>query len=165
MKTMIYALTVITVSVITFSCIKDNNNPDLEQFCSVAKTGWECLLFKNDFSPGDIPRNADKPVAIIKYKNPSREFTISDNIKVNPSLTLDFYSIKQKEALIGFIKSQLMYSWCIPVYYGETKDFFILTSPCFINSGIFTAKADSSISDLHKALEKIIIKKDYGFFD
>ena len=59
-------------------------------------------------------------------------------------------------ALIEFIKSQQLYSWCIPMYYGETKDYFILTSPCFINGGAFTDEANDCISDLHEALISII---------
>ena len=162
MKTMICTIIVIITSIILFSCDNDDKNPSLEEFCSVAPDGWECVLIRNNFSQGDIPQNAENPVAIIKYKNNTREFIKFENIGVNPSLILDFYPINHKDELIDFIKSQQMYSWCIPIYYGETKDYFIITSPCFINSGIFTEEADSSIKDLHSALEKIIIKKDYS---
>jgi hypothetical protein len=63
----------------------------------------------------------------------------------------------------GAIESQQIYSWCIPIYYGETKDYFILTSPCFINGGNFTEQADSSIVDLQNALNTVITKKNYDF--
>jgi hypothetical protein len=150
-------------SLTLFSCDKDGNNPTLEDFCSVAPTDWECEIIKDNFSRSDIPQNTDNPIAIIKYTNPSREFTRFDGTKVNPPFILDLYSIRQKEELIDFIKSQQMYSWCIPIYYGETKDYFIITSPCFINGASFTDEADSCISDLHAALKGIITINDYDF--
>jgi hypothetical protein len=162
MKTIIYSIAFAIIIIILFSCDKNINNPSLEEFCSVAPNGWECELIINSFIQKYIPQNADTPIAIIKYKNPSREFTRFDSTKVNPSLILDLYPILQKEELIDFIKSQQMYSWCIPMYYGETKDYFIITSPCFINSGSFTDEADSCISDLHKALESLITTNDYN---
>jgi hypothetical protein len=104
---------------------------------------------------------SDRP--IIKYKNPDREFSGFTEETLNPSLILDFYPIKNKPELIEFIKSQQMYSWCIPQYYGETNDYFILTSPCFINEGTFTDQANSTINDLHDALRSIISVNDYDF--
>jgi len=160
-----YLLLPLIVILIPFlSCEKDAKNPTLEDFCNVKPDGWDCEIIQDYFDINDYPKNSDKPVAIIKYKNLNREFVSFADTKLNPSLILDFYSIKQKQELIDFIKSQQMYSWCIPIYYGETKDFFILTSPCFINNGSFTDEADSCISDLHKSLESIITKNDYDFF-
>jgi hypothetical protein len=80
---------------------------------------------------------------------------------INPSLVLDLYPVSKKEELIQFLKSQQIFSWCIPEYFGETEEYFIITSPCFINSGTFTSEADSSIIDLYKALSEIIKVKKY----
>ena len=143
------------------SCKKEGENPTLEDFCHVKPDSWECVIIQDNFDLNDIPKNANNPLAIIKYKNLSREFAWFSGVKVNPSLTLDFYSIKQKQELIDFIKSQRFYSWCIPMYYGETDDFFILTSPCFINNGSFTDDAESCIRDLHESLGKILTKNNY----
>ena len=140
------------------SCEKDKQNPTFEDFCNIRPKGWDCEIIQSNFDVNDFLRNAEKPIAIIKYKNLNREFTMLNDSKVNPSLILDFYSIKQKNDLNDFIISQQIYSWCIPIYYGETKDYFIMTSPCFINSGSFTEEADSCISDLHKSIESILIR-------
>jgi hypothetical protein len=143
------------------SCEKSHRPATLEDFCNVKPDGWECEIIEDNFSLHDIPNNADIPVAIIKFKNLTREFIAFPDSKINPSLTIVFYSINKKHALIDFIKSQQLYSWCIPLYYGETEDYFIISSPCFINSGSFTDEADSCINDLHKALKSIMIVKDY----
>ncbi len=152
----------IIIIVLLSACGKDNINTSLEDFCNVKPEGWECEIIENNFNENDIPKNTKDPIAIIKYRNLSREFTRFGQ-DVYPSLILDLYSIKDKRELKKFISSQLMYSWCIPTYYGENRDFFVITSPCFINYGSFTEEADSSIIDLHNSLENILSKKDYGF--
>jgi hypothetical protein len=158
MKPVLFVPIAVLTAFILFSCEKEVKDPDLEDFCAVAPEGWECELIQDYFSQDDIPQDAGQPVAIIKYVNPERQFTRSESITANPSLILDIYPVGQKNELNDFIRSQRMYSWCIPVYYGETKDYFILTSPCFINGGTFTAEADSCIQDLQEALESIITK-------
>jgi hypothetical protein len=144
------------------SCKKEETNPTLDDFCNVKPKDWDCSIIQKDFDKNEIPKNAPEPVIIIKYQNLKSELSGLSNTKLNPSLILDFYPIKKKQTLIDLIKSQLIYSWCIPIYYGETKDYFIVTSPCFINGGIFTEQADSSLIDLQAAIEKIITKKEYG---
>jgi len=155
-KNLIGLLIIIIIHLL--SCEKNETDPTLEDFCTVKPNGWDCEIIQSNFDVNDFPRNTEKPLAIIKYKNLNREFTRYNDTKANPSLILDLYSIKQKDDLNDFIISQQMYSWCIPIYYGETKDYFIMTSPCFINSGSFTEEADSCISDLHKSLESILTK-------
>lgn len=149
--------------IILLSCEKNDNNPTLEDFCSIIPNDWECEIIKDNFNANDIPRNADTPIAIIKYFNPNIECTINVDHKFNPSLILDFYPIDQKQLLIYLIKSQVLYSWCIPIYYGETEKYFIITSPCFISGGSFTDEANSCIDDLHTALKSIITINDYNF--
>lgn len=150
------------------SCDKEDNNNNknqaFDEFCSVAPDGWECNIITGDFQIQDIPQNADTPVVIIKYCNPNVKFTRIPGSEVNPSLILDLYEIEQKEELLDLIVSQLMFSWCIPAYYGETKDYFILTSPCFINGGCYSEEANASISALHEALKSIITINDYNSF-
>jgi hypothetical protein len=161
MKTYRSLLPIIFVFISLLSCEKEEKNPTLDDFCRVKPNGWDCEIIQKDFDKNDIPRNAKEPFAIIKYKNTNRELIQLSDITIFPSLILDLYPIEQKQELIDLIKSQQLYSWCVPIYYGETKDFFILTSPCFINGGTFTEQADSSIIDLQNAINKIITKGNY----
>jgi len=162
MKTIQILLPVIFMLMIISSCEKSEKHATLEDFCNVKPSGWECEIVENNLSLNDIPRNADIPIAIIKFTNPNREFIMFPDSKISPSLTIDFYPINKKQALLNFIKSQQMFSWCIPIYYGETEDYFIITSPCFINNGSFTEEADSCMEDLHEALKGIMTIKDYN---
>lgn len=149
-------LLLITV-VFLSGCGEERINTSLEEFCKVKPEGWECEIIENNFNGNDIPKNTKDPLAIIKYRNTSREFS-SFGQEIYPSLILDIYPKKDKKELIDLISSQMMFSWCIPTYYGESRDFVVITSPCFINHGTFTEEADSCINDLHKSLENILIK-------
>jgi hypothetical protein len=167
MKTKPLLLTlVMAMLLVSSSCEKTPGNHEksdaLNAYCSIVPEGWDCQMILDHFNPDDIPANTGDPLAIIKYTNTNRVFTTSEDLEVHPSLILNIYSIRQQEDLIQLIKSQQLYSWCIPAYYGETDTHFVLTSPCFINGGCFTEEANSSIEDLHKALESFIQKNDYG---
>lgn len=151
--------------IITASCndkLEEGTNLKLDKFCSVAPAGWECTITTSNFDAQKIPYNTETPVAIISYRNPELEFTRYPDNKANPSLIIDIYEIGRKQELLEFIRSQQLFSWCIPIYYGETEDYFIITSPCFINGGSFTDEANSSINDLHEALKDIITIIDYN---
>lgn len=143
------------------SCEKADYKQSLDDFCTVIPKDWQCEIITDNFSNEDLPKDASSPIAIVKYKNPSREFLRYPDKSINPSLTLILYPIMQKRELIEFIKSQQIYSWCIPTYYGETKDYFVITSPCFINNGSFTDEANSLILDLHNSLKSILETREY----
>lgn len=162
MKTRLKFLFII-ILVGLYSCEKNEKNPSLQEFDNIKPNGWECEIIVDDFNPSDIATNADNPTAIVKYTNVNRQFEgITGQTDLTPSLILNLYPINQRKKLVDFIKSQMVYSWCIPIYYGETKRHFIVTSPCFMNSGVFTEHAKSNIEDLYAALDKIVSKRDYG---
>jgi hypothetical protein len=163
MKTKSLLLILVMTSIVFLSHAQDKKVSDFDKFCNIKPDGWECQIIKDNFDINDIPRNAATPLAIVKYNNPNREFDGCGIGETNliPSLILDFYPINRKQELLKLIKSQRYYSHCIPIYYGETEDYFIITSPCFKNNGTFTEEANSMIEDLYKALDSIIIKRDY----
>jgi hypothetical protein len=153
----------ISVTALLVSCEKNESDPSINDLCAVAPIGWESEIIKDNFNENDIPKNTPQPIIIIKYVNQDKKFTyFAGGTEIHPSLKLNLYPITKKGELIAFIKSQQIFSWCIPIYYGETKEYFIITSPCFINEGSFTSDANSCINDLHTALKSIISVKDYG---
>ncbi|MCK3684973.1 hypothetical protein [Maribellus sp. YY47] len=133
-------------------------------FCELVPDGWECQIIKENFPEDDIPKHTPTPEAIVKYYHPNREFENMNSIgqeRVNPALILNLYPISRKNELSKFIKSQQYLSHCIPVYFGETADYFIITSPCFKNKGVYTEEANSAIADLYKALDCAVVKRKY----
>lgn len=162
MKIRFLSLFIFLVIIVYNACERSQENPVIEDFCSVIPDDWSCEIIREQFDQNDIPRNAPEPFAVIRYINENDAVTGMGDVQFSPSLILDVYPIKQKNELIDLVKSQQMYSWCIPVYYGETDDFFILTSPCFINRGTFTEEANTTIKELQESLEKIITVVNYG---
>ena len=152
---------IIFVLSLLYACDNDLKNTSLDDFDNIKPAGWSCEIIEQNFDKNDIPKNAKDPIAIVKYTNTNIDINYLYDIKIKPSLILDLYPIAQKKELIEFIRSQQMYSWCIPIYYGETKNYFIISSPCFINNGTFTDQSKAAIDDLQNALNKIISKKEY----
>ena len=156
-------LQLLCVFLIALSCKNAPRNPTLKDFCMVKPRGWNCEIIEGNFNTADYPESAGYPLAIIKYQNLDKEFVMFRDKKLNPSLILAIYAIHQKIELIDLRRSQPANTWCIPIYYGETNDFFIITSPCLINNGSDTDEAEFCISDLQYALESIISIHDYNF--
>jgi len=149
---------------IIWGCSEDEAREEpLLIFKEVAPAGWECSIITEDFWDFQFPRFADTPVAVIVYKNPAREFNDWSGRKINPWLFLDLYPINQKEELIELIIWSSIFSSNIPIYFGETKDYFIITGTLLYNGGAHSAEAEASMNDLLVALRKIIrVNKDYG---
>ncbi len=98
----------------------------------------------------------EKALFQLSFKNENeyliREVTPNKQVKFNPSLKLLFYDIKNKEEISKAIKKTEMMSSNIPIYYSETKEYMILTSPGYINGGVYTKEAKALIEPLDKAL-------------
>ena len=105
-----------------------------------------------------LPQGLMKPVAIVNFANPNKEIEYSPGVKtdkkINPSLLLYFYNVTEKQKILEIIDHEKIYSWCIPIYFDETKKYIIVTSPCYINSGIFTEEAINYYSPLEKSLKE-----------
>ena len=108
-----------------------------------------------------IPHGLWKPVVILNFTNFNEEFGYYPDVKTdkkyNPSLLIYFYDIAEKQEIMKIIDQEKIFSWCIPEYFYETKKYIIVTSPCYINSGVFTEEAKDYYSPLEKSLK--------GYFD
>ena len=56
------------------------------------------------------------------------------------------------------IAKEIIYSWCTPMYFDETKKYIIVTSPCYINSGVFMEEAKGYYSPLEQSLREYFDK-------
>lgn len=130
---------------------------ELDLLCENIPPDWTCKIFKEDSYDIPIPVGVNAPLAIVKLFNPSVEFTQYTDIRTNPSLFLYFYDIQEKKHISEIIQQQELYSWCIPIYFSETTNYYIITSPCYINDGNFSTEANELIVTLTDAL--------FNFFD
>ncbi len=144
-------------------CSKSEPDVTLNDFCAVAPEGWQCEIIRTDFNQNEIPQAVDDPEAIIKYTNVNDQcaYTIDDT-NFSPSFILDVYPISKKTELLAIIRSQRMYSSCIPIYYGETPNYFIISSPCFIYGVPCGIVTQLFINYLQYAIKSLITVNDDG---
>lgn len=119
--------------------------------------GWNYTIITKDLEDIERPQGLWEPVAIVNFANPDKEIGYypdsKNNKKYYPSLQLYFYNITEKQEIMEIIDKEFMHSSCIPIYFGETGKYIIVTSPCYINSGIFTEEARNYYSPLEKSLK------------
>jgi hypothetical protein len=77
-----------------------------------------------------IPHGLGKPVAIVNFTNPTIELEVAVDVYRNPSLWLYFYDITENQEIMDIIDKEIIYSWCIPVYFDETNRYIIVTTLC-----------------------------------
>ena len=133
--------------------------------------GWNYTIFQNftgeatpssgysiiktqDLKELSLPFELWKPVAIINFTYPSAQFEVAVGEYRHPSLWLYFYNITDKQEIMELIASDSMESWCIPMYFNETAKYIIVTSPCYINGGVFTEEAQRYYTPLENSLKE-----------
>ncbi len=123
--------------------------------------GWNCTIITQNLERAERPHGLWEPVAIVNLINPSAEFKETYG-KINPSLRLYFYDIAEKQEIMKIIAKEVVYSWCRPIYFDETQKYVIVTSPCYINSGVFSKELMNYYSPLEKSLKGYFDKFKYG---
>jgi hypothetical protein len=58
------------------------------------------------------------------------------------------------------IEKESIYSWDIPIYFGETEKYIVVTSPAYVNYGVFSEDAKKAIRPMWQALRKRIDNKE-----
>jgi hypothetical protein len=124
--------------------------------------GWNYTIITQTMGEIEIPQGLWEPVAIVDFANLDKKIgyypNAKNNKKYHPSLQLYFYNISEKQQIIEIIAKEKMHSSCIPIYFGETGKYIIVTSPCYINNGIFTEEAKDYYYHLEKSLKEYFNK-------
>ncbi|MCF8225315.1 MAG: hypothetical protein K9J30_05510 [Bacteroidales bacterium] len=109
---------------------------DLDEFYNSTPEGWSCEILQNSFDTLPIPQGPDgrleDPIAVIIYSKESLGCTN------NKSLFLQVYDISKKDKLEQIIADSQIYSWCIPIFFGENENYYVITSPCYLSNGCWT---------------------------
>jgi hypothetical protein len=131
-----------------------------DEICNIKKAvpeGWECTIVTHDLEKAERPHGMWKPLAIIYFINPSVKFKNTkdpENKEINPSFSLYFYDITEKNEVMKVIKKEAFYSWAIPIYFDETGKYIMITSPAYINHGVFSDEAKKFYAPLEKSLKE-----------
>lgn len=146
-------------------CINEvKTNEELgEEIINIGKNipeGWNYTIITQNIEKIERPQGLWEPVAIVNFANFNKEIGYDPSMNRNyyPSLVLYFYNTTEKQEILEIIDKEKMHSSCIPIYFDETKRYIIVTSPCYINSGIFTEEAKNYYSPLEKSLKEYFDK-------
>ena len=153
-------LIIVTIILWITSCKKDSDrlySNSLNSFCNKVPIGWNCDVYQYSFDSLPRPQGVKDPLAIVKYTNLAKTY-VGINSEQFPTLYLLVYDISQKDELEEIIAKSIMFSWCIPIFYGENESYYVITSPCLINNGCFNCEANSLIYPLHMALKELFTK-------
>jgi hypothetical protein len=127
----------------------------IADFCNAIPIGWSCKVYENSFDSLQIVDGTynplDNPIAKIVYSN--------DSILCHNSrpafLNLDIYDISQKDTLEKIIEKSSMFSWCIPIFFGENERYYVITSPCYFFNG---CRNDLNIKPFYQAIKGLFTK-------
>jgi len=116
--------------------------------------GWNASIYTENLTGVQKPHGLWVPMAIVNFTNPSASFEATGGVHKHPSLWLYFYNISEKKEILGIIANESIYSWCIPIYFNETSKYIIITSPCYIDDGVFTEEAQAYYLPLEQSLKQ-----------
>ncbi len=119
--------------------------------------GWQCILIR-EYGKKGHPHGLKRPILRADFTAPQRSF-LDEGKRVSPLIQLYLYDIRDKHYVLWVIDRERFFSWDIPIYFGETKDYIVVTSPSYVNHGIFTEEAKRAICPMWKVLRKHIPNK------
>jgi hypothetical protein len=124
--------------------------------------GWSCSVYPSSDVKA-LPHGLERPVFQVVTANTNLSFVKSDVPRLvmqSPVIPLYFYQHSKKADIMKIIRKESNYSWSIPIYFGETDDFVVVTSPAFVNGGVFTPEARHALRPMWKALRELIPNKE-----
>ncbi len=116
-------------------------------------TDWTCTVITDDGKKGH-PHGLDEPLFRADFMNIRISFS---NELHNPYIPLFFYDIGSKSKIMKTIDKEKMFSWDIPLYFGETDNYLVVTSPAYVNHGVFTVEAKNMIKPMWSVLRRYIL--------
>jgi hypothetical protein len=132
--------------------------------------GWNCAMYQSNGVTA-VPHGLGKPVFQVVTSNTNLSFSFVKfpdaprPAMQSPIIPLYFYRHSDKVEIMKIIERESMYSWSIPIYFGETDEFVVLTSLAFVNSGVFTQEARHALRPMWKVLRDLIPKKERSLVD
>jgi hypothetical protein len=160
-------LTLLAIIVFLYACQKNSSDTvdtttlpqtAYDSFCIVKPSNWTCRIYQEGFDTLPKVQAVEKPLAVIKFEEPTKTLTFFSTLTIKPSLYLYVYDVAKRDTLEKIIKKQIIYSWCTPMFYGENAKYYVITSPCYINSGDFSTQANDLINPLHLSFKKVFTR-------
>ena len=139
-----------------------NPSPDGDALVSQIRRdlpfGWQCRVIQKNGEKGH-PHGLGEPIMRMDLSSPEQSFPNTKGARrktLSPLIQLYLYDIADKTHVQEVIEKERLYSWDIPIYFGETEKYIIVTSPPYVNHGVFTEEAKRTIRPMWDVLRKHI---------
>jgi hypothetical protein len=119
---------------------------------SVLPSSWQINVTDQAGEIGH-PHGLEEPVFRIDFLDPLHHFNDESGRQYSPSARLYFYDIAQESTVMAAIEREKVFSWDIPDYYDRTRQYIVVTSPLYINSGHYSVEAENLFKPLDAALK------------
>ncbi len=130
--------------------------------------GWECAARRGD-AVKSVPHGLERPLFEWVASNTNVVFEgLQDTpnpARRSPVISLYFYPQAEKADVLKIIEKEALYSWNIPIYFGESDEFVVVTSPGLVNGGVFTAEARRALQPMWKVLRQFLPNKENSRVD
>jgi len=174
MKTLLAITLVMLPAIALFSLAEDKVSPTRAERVAAdiqncIPSGWTCTLISEKGKMGH-PHGLEEPLFRLDFVNTNltfREEMASGSERVHPNLRLHFHDAADRDRILKTIEAEQSYSWAIPILFGETKEYVIVTSPLWQNrfiaaktgnkawvAGSHTDEANKAVAPLLKALKQ-----------
>ncbi len=153
--TLVTFWSLLMLTVLFSGCVQNALQPkdEIANIGEAVPNGWDYAVITQNLDEMPKLHGLWNPVAIVNFTNPAAEFERAGRVRANPSLLLYFYDISEKRQIDEIIRNESIFSWCIPINFTETARYAIVTSPCYINGGVFTDEAKGYYAPLEKSLK------------
>lgn len=138
-----------------------NENDLVSQIQRDLPPGWQCTVIQKNGEKGH-PHGLGEPMIRMDLSSPDQSFPNAKGARrktLSPLIQLFLYHIADKPHVLEVIEKERLYSWDIPIYFGETEDYIIVTSPPYVNHGVFTEVAKQTIRPMWDVLRRHIPNK------
>jgi hypothetical protein len=125
--------------------------------------GWNCTVYQGD-DVKVVPHGLGKALFQVVASNTNLSFVKFPEAprptRQSPVIPLYFYRHSEKADIMKIIERESTHSWSIPIYFGETEEFVVVTSPAFVNGGLFTPEARHALRPMWKVLRDLFPKRE-----
>lgn len=140
------------------TCRKPDEDALVSRIRKDLPSRWQCRVITQEGEKGH-PHGLDEPLMRMDLSSPEESFASIEGARtktLSPLIQLYVYDISDKPHVQKVIQEERLYSWNIPIYFGETEDYIVVTSPAYVNYGVFTEEAKKTIRPMWNVLRKHI---------
>jgi hypothetical protein len=130
-------------------------------------TRWDCTVLQGD-EVKLVPHGLKRPLFEFIASNTNVSFVKDPDAPKgtkNPIIPLCFFRQTEKAEIMKVIETESSLSWNIPVYFGEIDEFVVVTSPAYVNGGVFAPEARRALRPMWQLLRDIIPNKEKSEVD